>query len=77
MLLQIISVIDGFTTLGAFLLFDGRFTVMLLERNLVGEESGTPLAFVFGSFYQTFHRLLNLSHLLVSRCKRGFELIIG
>ena len=50
MLLQVISAIDGFNTLGTFLLFDGRFTVVLLERNFVAEESGTPLA--FGSFHQ-------------------------
>ena len=77
MLLQVISTIDSFTTVGAFLLSDGSLTVVLLESSFVGKESGTPLAFVFGSFYQTFHWLLILSHLLVSRRKHGFELIIG
>ena len=49
--------IDGFTTVffclgvpdttvGAFLLFDGRFTVVLLERSFVEEKSGTSLALV-------------------------------
>ena len=51
--------------------------MVLLEHSFVGEEYGTSPAFMFGSFYQTFHRLLNLLHLLVSRCKHGFELIIG
>ena len=51
MLLEVISAIDGFATVGAFLLFDVRLTVVLLERSFVGEKSGTPLAFVFGSFY--------------------------
>ena len=50
MLLQVISVIDGFNTVGEFLFFDERLTVVLLECSFVGEESGTPLAFVFGSF---------------------------
>ena len=84
MLLQVITAIDGFTKVvegggggGAFLLFDGRFAVVLLECSFVGEESGTPLLFVFGSFYQTFHRLLNMSHFPVSRPRHSFELIIG
>ena len=49
MLLQVIS---GFTIVGAFPLSDGKFIVGLLERSFVGEESGTPLAFLFGSFYK-------------------------
>ena len=49
----------------------------ILGRSFIWEKSGTPLAFVFGSFNQTFHWLLNLLHLLISRCKHGFELIVG
>ena len=59
-----------------FLLSDGRFTVVLLEHNFIGEESGTPIAFKFGSFYRTFHWLLNIFHLLVSHRKHDFEFII-
>ena len=69
--------IDGFTTVKAFPFFNGKLTVVLFERSFVGEESGTPLVFVLCSFYQTFHWLLSLSHLPVSRRKHGFELIIG
>ena len=50
MLLQVISATDGFATVGTFLFFEGRFTVVLLECSFVGEESGTPPAFAFGSF---------------------------
>ena len=70
---QVISVIDGFTTVKAFFLFDGSFTVMLLQRSFVGEKSYTLLAFLVGSFDQTFHRLINLPHLLISRGKHGFK----
>ena len=84
MLLKVISVIDGFTTVGAFLFFDGRFTVVLLDRSFIKEESGTPLAFVFGSFLsniplvaQSVASPRQSPYLLVSRQKHGFEMIIG
>ena len=51
MFLQVISAIDGFATVGTFLLFDGKFAVVLLESSLVGKESGTLLALVLSSFY--------------------------
>ena len=70
MFLQVISAVDGFTDVGVFLIFDGRFTVVLL---LV--VSCTLLAFVIGFFNQTFHRLLNLPH-LISHGKHGFKLIV-
>ena len=50
LLLQVISAIDGFTTVEKFLFFDGRFTVVLLEWSFIREESGTPLGFVFRQF---------------------------
>ena len=55
---------------------------VLLELSFIGEESTKPLAFVFGVWCSCicvciFHRLLNLSRLLVSRCKHDFELIIS
>ena len=80
MLVQVIDAIDGFTIMGivrTFFLFDGTFTVMLLERSFVAEKSETLLALVLGSFYWTLYRLLDLSHLLVNRRKHGFELRIG
>ena len=65
MLVQVISGVDGFSTVGASLLFDGTFTVVLLQRSFVGEKSFTPLVFAVGFFEKTFHRLLNLPHLLI------------
>ena len=50
LLLQVISAIDGSTTVEIFLFFDGRFTVVLSERSFIGEESGTPFGFVFRHF---------------------------
>ena len=43
-----------------------------LEKNLVH-----LLNLCLVPLHQTFHRLLNLTHLAISRCKYGFELIIG
>ena len=76
-LLWVISMIDSFTRVGPFLLFDLRFTVVLLERSFIWEKSRTPLAFEFGSFNQIFHWLLDLPHLLINRCKHGFEMVVG
>ena len=76
-LLEVISAIDSFTTVGAFILLDGRFMVVLLEYCFVGKESGTLFAFVLGSYYQTLHWLLNLLHFLVSLREHGFELSIS
>ena len=62
--------------LGVFLLLGLKFTLVLVECSFDWEKSATPLAFVFGSFNQIFHWLLNLLHLLIRCCKHGFELII-
>ena len=76
MLLQVISVIDGFSLVGVgggagggreFFLFEGKLKVVLLECSFVREESDTLLTLVFGSFYWPVHRLLDALHLLISR----------
>ena len=51
MLLQVISAIDAFATVGVFLLSNGRFAIVMLECSFIEEESGTLLALVLGSFY--------------------------
>ena len=62
---------------GHFFLFDGRFTVLLLQPSFVGKKSCTPLAFVVCSLDQTFCWSLNLPQFFFSRGKLGFKLIIG
>ena len=64
---------------GAFLLFDGRFTVVLLERSFIGEESDTILVGFFlldspsvaqsvTSPHQSLQTWLRVEHRLMCCC---------
>ena len=75
MILQVISAIDGSATVEAFPLFDeGSQWFCLRAASL---EGNWVFILVLGSFYWTLHRLFDLSYLLVSHRKNGFEFSIG